>query len=63
MENLVEIYNRLCNIPSDINKHLQTLKLYASICDHITEMGVRKIISTYALLMGKPKKLISYDIV
>lgn len=44
MKNLMEIYNRLCNTPSDINKLLPILKLYASKCDHITEMGVRKII-------------------
>jgi len=62
METLEQIYNRLHNTPSDINEHLPTLKLYASKCDHITEMGVRYIVSTYALLMGKPKKLISYDI-
>jgi len=61
-ETLDQIYNRLCNTPSDINEHLPTLKQYASECDHITEMGVRYIVSTYALLMGKPKKMISYDI-
>lgn len=61
-ENLEQIYNRLCNTPSDINEHLPTLKEYASECNHITEMGVRYIVSTYALLMGKPKKMISYDI-
>lgn len=61
-ENLEQIYNRLCSTPSDINEHLPTLKEYASECDHVTEMGVRYIVSTYALLMGKPKKMISYDI-
>jgi hypothetical protein len=55
-------YYELCRIPSDINEHLPTLKKYAEECDHITEMGVRYIVSTYALLMGKPKKMISYDI-
>ena len=55
-------YNRLCEIPSDINEHLPTLKKYAEECEHITEMGVRHIVSTFALLMGKPKRMISYDI-
>jgi hypothetical protein len=55
-------YEDLCNTPSDINEHLPTLKKYAEQCEHITEMGVRGIVSTYALLMGLPKKLISYDI-
>lgn len=54
-------YERCCQIPSDINEHLPTLKRYAENCEHITEMGVRWIVSTYALLMGNPKKMISYD--
>ena len=62
MNKLQEIYEGLCNTPSDINEHLPTLKKYAEECDHITEMGVRWVVSTYALLMGKPKKMISYDI-
>ena len=61
-ENLNQIYERLYNTPSDINEHLPTLASYASECEHITEMGVRYIVSTYALLMGRPKKMISYDI-
>ena len=59
---LNEIYEKMCEKPSDINEHLPTLKKYASECDHITEMGVRTVVSTYALMMGKPKKLISIDI-
>jgi hypothetical protein len=62
MINIEEIYQRLCNTPSDINEHLPTLKRYAEECPHITEMGVRHIVSTYALLMGKPKVMVSYDI-
>lgn len=53
---LEQKYTELCVNPSDINEHLPTLKKYAEECDHITEMGVRGIVSTYALLMGKPKK-------
>ena len=52
-------YNELCVTPSDINEHLPTLKVYAEQCEHVTEMGVRGIVSTYALLMGKPKTMIS----
>ena len=62
MNQLQQTYEELCNRPSDINEHLPTLKKYADECEHITEMGVRWVVSTYALLMGKPKKLISYDI-
>lgn len=60
--NLESIYNQKCVTPSDINEHLPTLKRYAEECEHITEMGVRWVVSTYAFMMGKPKKLISYDL-
>jgi hypothetical protein len=63
METLEQIYDRLCVTPLDINEHLPTLKKYAEDCEHVTEMGVNAVVSTYALMMGKPKKLISYDII
>jgi len=55
-------YQELCNKASDINEHLPTLKRYALECDHITEMGVRGIVSTYAFIAGLPKILRSIDI-
>lgn len=55
-----------CKLPSpytvDILEHIDTLKEYASKCDHVTEMGFRTGTSFTAFLMGQPKKLISYDI-
>jgi hypothetical protein len=57
-----EKYQKLCNQRSDINEHLPTLKRYAEQCDSIVEMGVRSIVSTWALLAGKPKILVSIDI-
>lgn len=62
MNTLQQTYNRLCLTLSDINEHLPTLKRYAAECDHVTEMGVRWVVSTYALMMGKPKKLVSIDL-
>jgi hypothetical protein len=59
---LEELYNEKLAKESDIHEHLPTLKQYAEECNHITEMGVRWIVSTYAFLMGKPDKLISIDI-
>lgn len=59
---LEKLYIEKCTTPSDINEHLPTLKRYAEECEHVTEFGVRWIVSTYALLMAKPKKMISYDI-
>ena len=56
------IYEELCNKPSDINEHLPTLKMLASDCSSVVEMGVRGVVSTWALAAGKPKKLISIDI-
>ena len=58
---LNERYNQLANTPSDINEHLPTLKQYAEQCSHVTEMGVRWIVSTYAFLAAQPKKLVSID--
>lgn len=60
--NIEKKYHELCNTPSDINEHLPVLTEYAGKCKHITEMGVRGIVSTYALLVGQPHTLISYDI-
>ena len=62
MQQLEEIYNQKCQIKSDINEHLPTLKKYAEECEHVTEMGVRWVVSTFAFMMGKPKKLISIDL-
>jgi hypothetical protein len=62
MKLLQEKYDELCATRSDINEHLPTLKQFAEKCEHITEMGVRGVVSTYAFLMGGPKKLIGYDI-
>lgn len=63
MSNIHAAYKNKCNDPSDINEHLPTLHRYATECPHITEMGVRWIVSTWALLAARPQKMISYDIV
>lgn len=59
---IYQIYKEKCDTPSDINEHLPTLYKFAKECEHITEMGVRWIVSTWALLAARPKKMISYDI-
>lgn len=58
---LEQMYTQKYKTPSDINLHLPTLRKYAEKCSHITEFGVRWVVSTWALLAGKPQKLISYD--
>jgi hypothetical protein len=59
---LKERFEALKIIPGDINEHLETLKHYTELCEHVTEFGMREGTSTTALLMGKPKVLITYDI-
>jgi len=61
MNKLEEIVNYLYQYPSDINEHFPALIKYGSECNHITEMGVRWITSTWAFLGCGPEKLISYD--
>lgn len=47
---------------ADIREHLPTLREYAAKVERVTEMGVRWICSTWALLLGNPKIMTSYDI-
>ena len=62
MNAVEENYNILVKTPSDINEHLPVLKKYAEQCDHVTEMGVRYVVSTFALVLAKPKRLVSIDL-
>ena len=62
IKNLETVINELYNTPSDINEHIPTLIKYGSECEHITEMGVRWVVSTWAFLGSAPKTLKSYDI-
>lgn len=57
-----ERLEELKNKKLDINEHLETIKKYSVECDSVIEMGVRSIVSTWALLAGRPKKMISIDI-
>lgn len=60
--NLEQKINQLYQTPSDINEHIPTILKYGQECDHITEMGVRWVVSTWVWLGCAPKKLISYDL-
>jgi hypothetical protein len=61
-------YTTKCNTASDIHEHLPVLFEYAKRCAHITECGVREVVSSYAfahgLLLGKlsSPKLVLVDI-
>ena len=56
-EILIEGYNYYCNNVSDIYEHLPTLYKYAKQCNHITECGVRSIVSSFAFAYGLCDKL------
>ena len=61
--NLEEKINELARNRSDINEHFPTIIKYGEECDHITEMGVRWICSTWAWLGTAPKDgLVCYDL-
>ena len=63
---LQTIYDNTCicygEFNGDIYEHIPTLRALTEECDLVTEMGVRWVVSTWAFLAGKPKKLISIDI-
>lgn len=57
-----EQFNLAKITPSDINEHIDTLYNLAKECEHITEMGVRNVVSTWAFMLRDPKKLVGIDI-
>tara|TARA_B110000977_G_scaffold137668_1_gene174879 strand:- start:1136 stop:1717 length:582 start_codon:yes stop_codon:yes gene_type:complete len=59
---LQEKVNEVFTTGTDINEHIPALVKYGQECEHITEMGVRGIQSTWAFLGSSPKHLRSYDI-
>jgi hypothetical protein len=62
MEKIREYYEYSKTTPSDINEHLPTLLKYSEECKHITEMGVRGGVSSWAFLYSNPEKMVAYDI-
>ncbi len=51
-DSLQEQYEKGCSQPSDINEHLPQLRELAKECQSVTELGVRGMISTWAILQG-----------
>lgn len=62
MNAIESLFQHFTDKRSDINEHMPTLKKYAEMSDTIMEMGVREVVSTWAFLAGKPKKLTSLDL-
>lgn len=59
---IIDKYNQAKNTPSDINEHVETLYNLAKECNHITEMGVRNVVSTWAFMLRDPETLIGIDL-
>jgi hypothetical protein len=57
-----DMYKIHCEQPSDIYQLLPILHMHALKCNHITEFGVRSIVSTWAFLSARPQTLVSYDL-
>jgi hypothetical protein len=55
-------YLDACRQPSDINEHLPLLHHYALSCQHVTEFGVGRGMSTVCFIHARPIRLESYDI-
>jgi len=62
MNLILEKFDYHKRTPSDINEHMETLLRLSKECNHITEMGVRFVVSTWAFLSAKPNRVVSYDI-
>jgi hypothetical protein len=59
---IYDIFQEKCQTKSDINEHLEVIYNYSKKCNHVTEFGVRDVVSTWAILAAKPNKAVSYDI-
>jgi len=62
MKKIEENYLKWCQTRCDINEHLPTLRSLSKECESIVEMGIGRIVSTWGLLAGFPKKMTSIDI-
>ena len=66
MSTIHDKYTTACTRGSDINEHLPTLKRYTDMCTHVTECGVRGVVSSWAFaagLLGKPgARLVQVDL-
>lgn len=59
---LLDEFEIACLTPTDINQHLPLLRGIASLCNHVTEFGVREGQSTRAILASNAPVVRSYDL-
>jgi len=62
MNRVEQRFTALSQIPSDMNEHMPVLRYYADQCIHVTELGVRKGVSTWAFLSSMAKRVVSVDV-
>ena len=62
MNSLEYLYLEALSQRSEINEHVAMLSHYSEACRHVTEVGTRGGNSTIALLCGRPRTLLSYDV-
>jgi len=51
-QELTDIFNLYCASPSDICEHLPPLSQLAAQCTSVVEIGIRSVVSTWAVLKG-----------
>jgi hypothetical protein len=56
---IVSRFHNLCETPSDINEHLRAIYELARSGTSAAELGVRGIVSTYALLLGLGQSVVA----
>ena len=68
---ITETYNWIKSNPEDqrgkdsiqwIAHYMEVLYSYAKKCEHVTEMGINQVNSTWAFLAAQPKKVVSIDL-
>ena len=66
MASLKDNYLRAAHTCSDINEHLPVLRSYAAKCSHVTECGVRSVVSSWAFAIALAEtpssKLVQIDL-
>jgi len=61
MNSIDEYFEFYKTVKGDIEEHMDIIREYAAKSETIVELGVRKLVSTWALLAGYPKKIICVD--
>lgn len=46
---------------SDINRYFDILQHLSTKCDHVTEVGTRQVVATWAMMQGRPKTFRQVD--